>query len=648
MNWSLIHEVGIDDASPAVSGTQQRLRFPTFAGRAEDGCYLIGDELGKEKLVPFRFESRTIRVNADGEILFDTLAMGISDGFGCLDDDGSMAILCRTKWELLLLSPQGLITDRLALATMSKRMPRFVSRTGNGTFLIVFCDRAGKVDLVEVDKCGRLCWFLPPGSDPIGIAGSVQLTPEDTFLIADPIRHVAVEIDREGKVVWQFGEAGNPSAATSHLSSPSSIRVLSDGRRLIADTRNHRILLVALDGTTRQLRLQEGGLCDPMDADVLSNGHYLICDTGNSRVIEIDAEGRIVWHFGSRIGTERILSYPRSVDVTDSGRYLVADTAHDRIVEIGDGQVTERSFHGQPPLFWPRCARTLPSGGMLIADGRNGRIVEVAAEGNVLRELSEIDLGGRKALRDPHDVRMLPNGHLLIVDSSHDLVVEADWSGQVYRTIGTSGDLELSDPHSAQQLDDGCVVIADTGNHRILIVGRDGACAEQLYSIDSDSSCFRLNYPRYVEVIEDGTMVIADTGNNRVLAATIEGRFVWEFSRVPGARLSRLNQPRWAKLISRSELVVCDHFHHRILQSQCGDRESGIRLISLMPSRSRVSSSTRLRSGKVRSSPADEFVADHDESRLGLRAQAGPSRQYGKEAVPVLPRNAGRGTSPVA
>ncbi len=132
-------------------------------------------------------------------------------------------------------------------------------------------------------------------------------------------------------------------------------------------------------------------------------------------------------------------------------------------------------------------------------------------------------------------------------------------------SIGANGTVELKDPHSAQQLDDGSIIIADTGNHRILVVDRDGACVRQIYAIDSDSARFRLNYPRYVEVIQDGTMGIADTGHNRILAATIRGHFIWELSKVPDARLGRLNQPRWVKLVSRSEVVICDHFHHRIL-----------------------------------------------------------------------------------
>ncbi len=564
MTWSIVNETGIDYAPASTARSTERLCFPTVAAQAEDGSYLIGDELGVGNLVPYRFEGRTIRVDADHNILYDTLAEGMNDAYGCFLDGGSMAILRRTKWELWMVSPDGRPTDCFSLATLSKRMPRYVSWTSRRTFLIVFLDGCGKLDIVEMDRQGRLLWYLPR-STSIGIVGNAQLLPSGNLLIADPLRHVASEIDRGGNVVWQFGHPADPSGLPSHLASPGSVRGLADGRRVIADTRNHRVLSVSRDGTTTPITPHGQDLIDPRYADVLRNGNYLICDTGNARVIELDGQGRIVWSYGEPIAIRRRLSYPRSVDVTGPGRYLIADTAHDRIVEVDNGRIHERPFHDHPTLFWPRCVRTLPGGSLLIADARNRRIVEVSAEGRVLKELWHLDRDGRQALKDPHDVRMLPNGHLLVTDSPCGLVAEVDWSGRVHRLIGEEGTVRLDDPHSAEQLDDGRLVISDTGHHRIVVVDQEGKCVQEIDAINADSHRLRLHHPRYAEVIPDGTMAIADTGHNRILAATTDGDLLWELSCVPHARLPHLNQPRWVKLINRWEVVVCDHFHHRVL-----------------------------------------------------------------------------------
>lgn len=574
MAWSVINEIGIGSLPMPAEGEMKLLHHPIYAEQAKDGTCLIVDELGKEKLVPFTFGCRTLCVDINHNILYDSLTNGIDDGFGCLLDDGYIAILRRTKWELLILSPEGVITDRLNLDTYSKRLPRFVAWTCNGTFLVVFLNRAYDLDIIEIDRQGRLLWCLPPNVSHIGIAASVQLLASDTILIADPIRHVAMEIERSGSVVWQFGETKHPSGRIDQLSSPGSIRQMEDGQRVVADTRNHRILLIDAGGKSCEVLPHDGTFRDPGYASVPGKGNYLICDTGNARIIELDEQGYIVWHYGTQVVSRRLLSYPRSIEVTASGGYLVADTAHDRIIEVEEGQIKERPFYDEPGLFWPRCVRMLPSGSLLIADARNYRIVEVSSDGHVRRELSQIDQNGLQALKDPHDVRMLPNEQLLVTDSHQDLVMVVDWSGHVYLVIGGNGNVKLKDPHSAQQLEDGSFVIADTGHHRIVVVDPHGNEVREYNAIHTDISSLRLHHPRYVEVTPDGTMVIADTGHNRILAATMDGSLVWEFSRVPDSFQPLLNQPRWVKLLNRNEAVICDHFHHRILHVKNDDSEN--------------------------------------------------------------------------
>ena len=567
MNWSQIKEAGIGLNTEIPEGTGQRstLRHPVFAACSDDGSYLIVDELGREKLVPFGFGCRTIHVDADHNILYDSLASGIEDGYGCLMDNGRIAILRRTNWELLIVSPDGEVTDRLRLATFSKRLPWSVSWTCNKTFLVIFVNKAYDLDIIEIDTTGRLLWSLPANNGQIGIVTSGQLTPSNTMLLADSMRHVAVEIDRAGKIVWQFGETKHPSRELDHLSSPSSIRRAQDGRSVIADTRNHRVLLLDAEGTECQMVHHDGTFRDPAYAVLLDNGNCLVCDTGNKRVIELDQRGYIVWDYGAPAASRRLLSYPRSVDVNGSGGYLIADTAQDRIIELVDEHVREMPFKGEPELFWPRCARMLPSGSLLIADARNQRIVEVSPDGQLLNQLTHIDLVGHEELQDPHDVRMFADGRLLIADSSQDLVVVTDWSGRVFLSIGGKGSGILKDPHSAQGLDDGGIIITDTGHSRIVVADSTGVVVHEFDCILDGAAQYRLNRPRYVEVTPGGTMVIADTGHNRILAATPEGAFLWELSTIPDSVQPLLNQPRWVRLIGEDEVVICDHFHHRIL-----------------------------------------------------------------------------------
>jgi sugar lactone lactonase YvrE len=571
-SWSVVNELGIEYLPQNGIVDSGKLLSPVYAAQASDGTYLIVDQVCAEKPIPFRMEYRTIRVDTDGQIVYDTMQEGIEDGFGCVANGDSMAILRPTKWELLLVSREGRVTDRIDLTAFSKHMPRSVSWTHDDTFLIGFHDRARRLDIVEVDRQGRMLWFLPPEVDYLGMQASVQLLPTNNLLVADSIFHSILEIDRAGNVMWQFGKAGEPAKTPDRVSGATCARELADGRRLISDTRNHRLLMVNADGSTEEVGPPGGQLSDPTYAEASQAGNLLICDSGNSRVIELDGQ-RIVWQYGSAFRQRRHFSFPRSVEVNSAGEYLIADTANDRIVKSSPGGQPEKLACSEMGLFWPRCVRWLPSGSLLIADARRGRIIELGEDGQVLNQLSEVKWQGCQKLQDPHDVRMLPNGHLLITDSPQDAIFEVDWSGEAHRVVGCAGTVDLSDPHSAQQLDDGRIVICDTGHHRIVFVDERGACVDAIATIDCESFVLKMNRPRYVEAIPDGTLVIADTGNNRILATTGSGKLLWQISSIPDSPLNRLHQPRWATVVNRNEVVISDHFHHRVIHLRAVSRK---------------------------------------------------------------------------
>jgi hypothetical protein len=156
MSWSVVREIGIEYPRSASASSAERLEFPIFAAQATDGSYLIVDEPWAEKPIPFRLECRTIRVTEAGEVVYDSTAHGIDDGYGCLANDGSLALLRRTKWELLLLSSHEEVTSRFDLTNFSKRLPTAMSCSSEGTFLILFVDRSHQLDIVEIDRHGRL------------------------------------------------------------------------------------------------------------------------------------------------------------------------------------------------------------------------------------------------------------------------------------------------------------------------------------------------------------------------------------------------------------------------------------------------------------------------------------------------------------
>jgi DNA-binding beta-propeller fold protein YncE len=565
MGFTLVDEVGIEYGA-AASGAESlfpTLRYPVFAARAEDGRTLIVDELGIEKSLHLRAWYRTLSLAPDGALLADSSDWRADDAYGLLFGD-SLALLRVRHWEIVVLSDMGEPVARVDLSPFSKRMPLFASPTPQGTFLVAFADVPFEVDVVEVDPLGGLLWYLPQ-IDRLGYPGTIQLLRNGNILVADEFCHVVYELGRDGSVVQQLGRWRDPGRRGNRLSSPRAASEAPDGTRLIADTRNDRVLRVAADGGVEVLPQPAEGLSSPTYAVALSDGNLLVCDAGNRRVVECDAGGELIAQYGESPPCRRWFSFPRSVEVLEGGGLLVCDTAHDRVVVVQNGAPSPWPVEGSTELFWPRCARVLPSRSLLVADGRNGRVLEVASSGEVLRRLDCLQLDGGRSLSDPHDVRLLPNGHLLITDAPPGLVVEADWEGQVYRMIGgEGGPATLNDPHSAQLLENGLILVCDSGNDRVLWVGADGQIVTDLRALRSDSGLFRFSGPRYAEISPAGVLVVADTGNNRVLAAAASGELVWELASVTGTQRPFLDQPRWAQLTG-DEVVVSDHCHHRVL-----------------------------------------------------------------------------------
>lgn len=565
--WTLVREFGLEYAAAQASHAGETLHHPVYAARTPDGSRFIVDELGVEKSIPVRAECRTIRVGEDGAVLFDSREAGFPDGYGQVLDDGSIALLRRMLWEIWIVSPRGRVVQKLGLSTVSKRLPRTLSWTHRNTFLITFVDRVFEVDVAEVDRTGAILWRLPNRERVVGCPGGVQLLTGDNLLFADEFRHAAVEIDRAGKPVWEYGGRDRPSSDEGSLAAPKSVR-RSAGECLIADSRNHRVLSLTAGAASRVIRPKGFDWVSPSFADRLADGGYLVCDAGNRTVVELDQQGTVTWQFGEPVAVRRHLSFPRSVEVCPDGAMLVADTAQNRLVEVADGDTREVPFRDRPGLFWPRCARTSPAGTYLVADGRNSRVLEVSRGGDVLHEFARLDMEGGLNLGDPHDVRLLENGHLLLVDPGIHAVVETDWSGHVYRAVGRDGQVTLKDPHSAQAVPDGTLLIADTGQNRVVCVDREGRLVQVHDHFRDGTACYFLHGPRYAEVSEEGLLVVADTGNNRVLAARSAGELVWELSAIRGSRLPFLNQPRWTHLLGRDELLISDHYHHRILHVQ--------------------------------------------------------------------------------
>ena len=331
----------------------------------------------------------------------------------------------------MVLSSSGRPESRIDLSGAAEEQPWIASWTDRSTFLVAFLPGVPS-NIVEIDLEGRVLWRFSSSTPDVDLPWSMQLLRNGSVLTADARLHVVQELHRDGSWSVRWGKRAEPSGEPGHLFRPRWARECNDGSLLIADSNNHRVVVVGMSGESSEIRAIDATFVTPACVTRSREGRSLICDSGTGRLVEIDASEQLLWCSSPAAVQDRVLSFPRSVQYLDNGRYLIADTAHNRIVEADCHGLRECVVDLDQALFWPRSVRRTLRNTTLVADGRNSRILELAENGTVLHELNEVTYAKQKIpLRDPHDLRLLPNANVLVVDAKQNLVLETSWEGHV-------------------------------------------------------------------------------------------------------------------------------------------------------------------------------------------------------------------------
>ena len=250
------------------------------------------------------------------------------------------------------------------------------------------------------------------------------------------------EINRQGSIVWSY---------TTGLLWAHNADRQTDGRVIISDTDNDRVIIVSTNGSilwsTETVVLDDGSeLRYPNDANLLPLGTRLITDRDNHRVIEINEEGNIVWQFGETgiPGNDGFhLNRPHNADRLSGENTIIADSENNRIIEVDPYGAIVWTYTGG--LDWPRDADRLTTGNTLINDSRNHRIIEITPVGEVVWEHPTDDMS--------YDSDRLDNGNTFFGASG------------VIREVTPSGETVWSYPRVYEtEVVEGYLVIAPNGN----------------------------------------------------------------------------------------------------------------------------------------------------------------------------------------
>jgi outer membrane protein assembly factor BamB len=281
---------------------------------------------------------------------------------------------------LVRVSTETVSPDASVAASQAPRASYF-----DGKLLIA--DR-GNNRLILVDASGTIQWEFPNAEAPAPPSGFYF--PDDAFftdhgtaiLSNQEGNNTLVKISYPaGQSLWSYGHPGVPGTLPGYLHEPDDAYELADGRVIVADANNCRVVIISaqaqqvgqIGSTGSCVHQPPRSLGYPNGDTPLRDGNVLISEVTGSWISEYTLTGALVW-------TVHVpLAYPSDPQQIGPDRYIVADYASPGgIVEFdraGHVLWEYRVTAGHGMLDHPSLAEVLPSGLICVNDDYRHRVV---------------------------------------------------------------------------------------------------------------------------------------------------------------------------------------------------------------------------------------------------------------------------------
>ncbi len=261
---------------------------------------------------------------------------------------------------------------------------------------------------------------------------------------------------------------GGYGTQPGQFNAPAGVAVASDGTIYVADTNNHRVQRLAVDGTVLavwgELGSGQGQMNHPWGI-ALADGRVYVADRDNKRVQVFGANGEFIaaWDIPNSILT--------GIAVSGSSVY-VTDLASHSVLAYTTGGAFVRRWGGYGGLvgefFSPWGVAAAADGTVYVIDRGNHRVQRFDAEGGFLSAFGSV--GQRCSEFDgPAFIAPLPNGNILISDQMANRVSELTLDGACVTWFGETGNAngQMRSPLGVAADDAGRVYVADGGNNRV-------------------------------------------------------------------------------------------------------------------------------------------------------------------------------------
>ncbi|MBC7235723.1 MAG: TIGR03663 family protein, partial [Chloroflexi bacterium] len=263
--------------------------------------------------------------------------------------------------------------------------------------------------------------FMAPKGLAVDAAGNVY--------VADSQNHRVQVLAPDGSFLREWGSEGN---APGQFKEPWGIAVSPEGDVFVADTWNHRIQVFddrgnfkRMWGTFAEVSGPMGSgnsLYGPRDIVFDRQGNLYVSDTGNKRVVKYDQRGNMLTAAGGAGDAEGQMQEPVGLAIDDQGRIYVADTWNQRIQVFDDELRFQRqwpvhAWEGMSVVNKPYLAVDA-NGDVYATDPEGYRVLQFDPEGKILRSWGQLG-ADLSSMNLPTGIAVDGQGRIIISDSEN-------------------------------------------------------------------------------------------------------------------------------------------------------------------------------------------------------------------------------------
>ena len=206
--------------------------------------------------------------------------------------------------------------------------------------------------------------FIMASEASFNLPHDLALSPDGRYLyVADNGNNRIAVLEADTlKLIGSIGE--------SELSEPHDIAFDRQGRLLVADTGNDRVVLYTVNGTqSERVAVIKGGFRRPEGVAASAGNRVYVTGAYSDNLVTFEN--------GVKVSALSDLSGPHDVETDDAGNLLIVDSNNDRLLIVDPDMQIMKTLSGAPYNFnGPRYAVYDEAGRLYVAD-KNAHMVKI-------------------------------------------------------------------------------------------------------------------------------------------------------------------------------------------------------------------------------------------------------------------------------